>query len=277
MTLKQALQQAREILQSQKIENTSLTAEVLLRHALNLSRVGLYQELDSVITPKETGIFQKLIERHIKGEPVAYIIGHKEFYGIDFNVDNRALIPRPETERLVDKALEIAKTREITTIADIGTGSGAIAIILALNLPAIKIYATDISAFALELTLQNCQRHNLLDKICILEGDMLEPLPEPVDLIIANLPYVKESELNEPSIIYEPKLALNGGIDGLDQMRRFIPQVRSKLRRGGSLLMEIGLDQAGPVISLLQSCFPSARIEGFQDFNGIERIVLVQV
>jgi len=274
--LRQALHQARKILQSQNIESALLTAEVLLRHTLNLSRVGLYQVLDSEITPRETEVFQKLIERHLIGEPVAYITGHKEFYGVDFEVDNRAIIPRPETEMVVDKALEIARIKKITTIADIGTGCGAIAIALAINIPAVKIYASDISALALELALINCQKHSLLNKIGLLEGDMLEPIPEPVDIIIANLPYVKESELDEPSIKYEPELALDGGADGLNQIRRFIPQVRSKLKNRGLLLMEIGTGQAEEVTLLMSQYLSNAKLDVLRDFRGIERFVILQ-
>jgi release factor glutamine methyltransferase len=277
VTLKQALQKAREILLTHHIENSSLTAEVLLRHTLNLSRVQLYQQLDIEMTSNQMEVLENLIRRHVDGEPVAYIVGHKEFYGIDFFVDNRALIPRPETEMLVDKVLEIARNKEITAIADIGTGSGAIAVALALNLAEVRIFATDVSALALELALQNCQRHGLLDKICLLEGDLLEPLPGPVDIIIANLPYIKESELNEPSIRYEPRLALNGGPDGLDQIRRFCSRVREKLKSGGSLLMEIGLGQIEAVSSQLHSSFPEVRITIFKDFNRIERIVMVKI
>lgn len=223
------LKKARELLIAHHIENVPLTAEVLLRHILNLDRVRYFQEFDSELTPEQESRFLSLIRRHINSEPVAYITGHKEFFGIEFDVDSRALIPRPETELLVETALEIAAERDIKTIADVGTGSGAIAIALARKLPAIKIYASDISGLALELARQNCQKCGVLDKVCLLEGDMLEPLPEPVDLIIANLPYVKEAELNEPSIKFEPELALNGGPDGLDRIRRFCPQVKESL------------------------------------------------
>jgi release factor glutamine methyltransferase len=278
VTLKQALQHARDILQSHNIENAPLTAEVLLRHTLKFNRVQLYQAIDIELNPAQENSLCGLIKRHLDGEPVAYITGHKEFYGLDFCVDNRALIPRPETELLVEKALELAKDRGITTIADIGTGCGTIAISLALNLPKAKIYATDISAMALELAVLNCQRHRVLDKICFLQGNMLEPLPEPVDLITANLPYVKEMDLTASrSLSYEPRLALNGGADGLDKIRYFCTQVTSKLNSGGSILLEMGQGQSEEVISLLRHCFPSAHIEVFKDLRGVERVAWVNV
>jgi release factor glutamine methyltransferase len=278
VTLKQALQHARDILQSHNIENSSLTAEVLLRHTLKLNRVQLYQAMDTELSSAQENSLRGLIKRHLDGEPMAYITGHKEFYGLDFCVDPRALIPRPETELLVEKAFELAKDRGVATIADIGTGCGTIAISLALNLPLTKTYATDISALSLELALYNCQQHKVLDKICLLEGDMLEPLPEPVDIIIANLPYVKEDYLtNSPSLSFEPRLALDGGKDGLSQIRRFCTQVNGKVKPGGSILLEIGEGQSEEVVSLLLNCFPKAQIEVFKDFGGADRVVWVNV
>jgi len=167
--LKQVLQQARDILKSGNIENASLAAEVLLRYILNINKVDLYQKFEHTISPEKTLVFQNLLERHLKGEPIAYIIGHKEFYGIDLYIDNRALVPRPETELLVEKAIEVLRTSEIKTVADIGTGSGAVAISLAINVPYFKIFATDISTEALELAFINCRKHNVQEKIILLE------------------------------------------------------------------------------------------------------------
>ncbi len=278
MTLKQALQSARDILQSHNIENAPLTAEVLLRHTLNFNRVQLYQAMENKLNPTQEKTFQSLIERHICGEPVAYITGHKEFYGLDFYVDSRALIPRPETELLIEKSLKLVKNKAITTIADIGTGCGTVAITLALKLPKAKIYATDISAISLELAFTNCQHHKVLDRIRLLEGDMLESLPEPVDLIAANLPYVREAEIAASrSLSYEPRLALDGGTDGLDKIRRFCSQLKGKLNPHGTILLEIGQGQSEVVTSLLYSGLPSCHIEVFKDFAGIERIVLLSL
>jgi release factor glutamine methyltransferase len=274
--LKQVLQQARETLNSGNIENASLIAEVLLGYVLKTDKVGLYQGFENTINQEENEALQNLLERHLKGEPIAYIIGYKEFYGIGLYVDNRVLIPRPETELLVDKAIEIARNRIINTIADIGTGSGAIAIALALNLPSAKIFATDISRQALDLAAINSIKYNLQDELYLLEGDLLEPLSQAVDLIVANLPYVKETDLGEFSIKYEPVLALNGGVDGLDQIRRFVLGVKKKLNTGGFFLMEIGSGQAEPVIRLIKQQSPEATIEVFQDYNGIERVILAQ-
>ena len=274
MTLKQAIVEARAILAANDIEDAALESELLLRHALKISRVQLYLDLDHELSPEQEKAFWQIIKRRRNGEPAAYITGHREFYGLDFYVDPSVLIPRPESELLVEKALELSRQRPITKIADIGTGCGAIAISLALNLPEAKIYATDISDSALKVALFNCRQHGVADKISILQGDMLGPLPEPVDLIVANLPYVKDSELPQATPAgSEPVLALNGGREGLEKISRLCRQLSGKLRPRGCLLLEIGQGQEKPVTALLQSLFPSARIEVNRDLGGVERVV----
>ena len=274
MTVKQTLIRAREVLTSNNIEEANLESELLLRHALQIDRVQLYQNLDRELSPEEDEKFWSLIKRRLNHEPTAYITGHREFYGLDFYVDPVVLIPRPESELLVEKSLYLAQKYNLSTIADIGTGCGAIAISLALNLPLVKIYATDISAAALKVALFNCHKHGVADRIFLLEGDMLDPLPEPVDLIIANLPYVRESELSQVNTHdFEPSQALNGGPDGLTQIRRLSLQIDDRLRPGGWLLLEIGQGQSNAVTTLLHRRFPLAEIEAISDLSGIERVV----
>ena len=274
MTLKQALGRGREILAANNIEDTPLECELLLRHTLKISRVQLYLDLNCELSPEKDEIFRNLIERRLNGEPTAYITKHREFYGLDFYVDTRALIPRPESETLVEKALEYARNHRVSTIADIGTGCGAIAISLALNLPQAKVYATDISASALEVALFNCQKHGVADRICLLQGDMLDPVPEPVDIIVANLPYVKESQLPQMQLPnYEPMLALNGGSNGLEKIYQLCRQASDKLHTGGCLLLEIGQGHKRAVTTLLHDLFPSAGIEVTPDLSDIDRVV----
>ena len=274
MTLKHVLARARRALTANNTEDAPLECELLLRHTLKISRVQLYLDLDRELSPKQEETFWYLIERRLKGEPTAYIVGHREFYGRDFYVDHHVLIPRPESELLVEKALGLAQSCTISTIAEIGTGCGAIAISLALNLPQAKIYATDISTSALDAALSNCKEHGVVNRIHLLQGDMLDPLPEPVDLIIANLPYVKEQELLPPSPInFEPRLALNGGPDGLEKICQLCHQVDSKLYPGGCLLIEIGQGQATAVTSLLHNLFHSAKVEVTSDISSIERVI----
>ena len=273
MTLKQALSQAREMLVANNIEDASLESELLLRHTLDISRIQLYQDLERDLSPEQEQTFWNLIRRRLDDEPTAYIVGHREFYGLDFCVTPHVLIPRPESELLVETTISLAQDHRVTTIADIGTGCGAIAISLALNLPQTKVYATDISAPALEVALINCRKHNVVNRIHLLQGDMLNPLPESVDLILANLPYVKKTELPRSSAKFEPLLALNGGSDGLQKIRQLCRQVNNKIKSTGHLLLEIGEGQGRAVNSLLHSLFPHAKIEVVPDFAGIDRVL----
>jgi len=271
VSLKQALSRARGILAEKNIEDAPLEGELLLRHVLGISRPQLYLDLDCKLSLEQEEAFRQLVKRRLSGEPAAYITGHREFYGLDFYVDPRVLIPRPESELLVEKTLSLAQEHPLSTIAEVGTGSGAIAISLALNLPEAKIYATDISAPALEVARRNCQKHGVIDRVYLLHGDMLESVPEPVDLIIANLPYVRESEL--AGMRFEPRLALDGGRDGIVKIRQLCRQLGGKLRPGGFLLLEMGQGQGEAVTTLLNTLFPSGEIEVMPDLSGIERVV----
>jgi release factor glutamine methyltransferase len=274
VNLKQALLNARDILARSSIDDASLEAEILLRHTLKISSAQLYQGLDTQISKTDESKYYRLVERRRQGEPTAYITGHREFYGLDFSVDHNVLIPRPESEFLVEKALEIASRRDITTIVDVGTGCGAIAISLAMNLTGIKIYAVDISLSALEVARRNCRRLGIEDKIEFLHGNMLEPLPGPVDLIVANLPYVRESEIPERGpLSFEPVLALNGGLDGTSMIGTLCNQAAGKLAPGGCVLLEIGEGQADAVTDIVREAYSSARIETTVDYAGIVRVV----
>jgi release factor glutamine methyltransferase len=273
LTLKQALSHARRILAENNVEDAPLECEVLLRHALKISRTQLYLDLDQELSPQQEKAFWCLLQRRLNGEPTAYITRHREFYGLDFYVDPHVLIPRPESELLVEIALGLAKNHPLSTIADIGTGSGAIAISLALELPQARIYATDISAAALKVALVNCQKHGVADRVHLLQGNLLEPVPQPVDLIVANLPYVKKSQLARiGQARFEPLLALDGGSDGRERIRQLCHQVGSKLQPSGSLLLEMGEGQRGTVTALLYSLFPKGKIEVVPDLSGIDRV-----
>ena len=278
MKRRQALTHARKILADNNIEDASLEGEVLLRHILDINRVQLFSDLDINLSPAHEKTLDKLLERRIRGEPSAYITGHREFYGLDFKVNRDVLIPRPETELLVEKALRLADSHKIKTIADIGTGCGAIAISLAVNIPNVTVYAVEISAAALEVARSNRDKHGVTDRVVLLEGDMLEPLLGPVDMIIANLPYVREEELAESDTLkYEPPLALDGGRDGLDSIRTLCRQAGDKLRKDGFILLETGQGQADAVTALLQERYPYSRIEVECDLAGIRRTVSLRL
>jgi len=276
VTRKQALSRARHRLVARHITDAPLESELLMRHALNLDRVQLYLELDREMTRQQEQAFTELIARRCRGEPTAYITGHKEFYGIDFYVDHRVLIPRPESELLVDRALALAGQQKLFTIADIGTGCGAIASSLALNLATVAIYATDVSAAALEVARYNCQQHQVAGRIHLLHGNLLQPLPQPVDLIIANLPYVRRTELPPPvEAASEPRLALDGGGDGLEKIRQLCYQLEGKLNPGGQLLLEIGHGQPAAITGLITRLFPGVTTAVMPDLSGTDRVVQV--
>jgi len=272
VNLRQALAAARESLTN--IDEASLEGEIILRNVLGVSRAHLYSHLEDTLNHVQEKALKQALERRLRGEPSSYITGHHEFYGLDFIINHNVLIPRPETELLVEKIIEAVKKYKINTIADIGTGSGAIAVSLAVNLPGAKVYATDISSKALEVAEQNCKKHNVDDRIVLLHGNLLEPLIKNVDIVTANLPYVRKSDLQaQKELSYEPREALDGGRDGLDVIRNFCKQAGEKRNLFKSLFLEIGMGQSKQVIAVLSEIYPEGSIEVYRDMAGIERIV----
>ena len=286
VSVREAVLWGARVLEQHGCDSPRLDAELLLAHALGLSRARLLAQFDRALSPAELTRYRQLIERRRAHEPVAYIVGHQEFYGLDFYVDRRVLIPRPETELLVEKAIELAGRvgdrgygLYPLILADVGTGSGAIAVSLAVHLPQATIYALDSSAEALEVAVRNVRRHGVEGRVHLLRGDLLSPLPEPVDIIVANLPYVGETELAElpPEIrCYEPLSALDGGPDGLRHIRRLLAQAREYFRPHGAVLLEIGATQGEAVAELARRHFPTAEIEIARDYGGLDRVVIVR-
>ena len=274
MNVKEVLDDARKVLTDSNIEDAPLEAEVLLRDTLKKDRVGLYLALDDELSTEQQNAFRDRLARRLDDEPTAYIIGHREFYGRDFLVDASVLVPRPETELLVEKALEIVRKHRLSVIAEVGTGCGAVAISLALELPHARVYATDISASALEVARANSRKHGVSDRVHLLNCDLLGALPEPVEMVVANLPYVRESDLPRSGpVSREPRLALDGGTDGLDKIRRLCSQAKAVPGSGGYLLLEVGEGQARAVSAFLHGLFPPAFIEVTPDLSGIDRVV----
>jgi release factor glutamine methyltransferase len=274
LTLAQILARARELLDNPEIEDPALESEVLLREVLKIDRVRLRLESSLPLNIEQEKSFWSMIERRLQGEPLAYIIRRREFFGLDFYVDRRVLIPRPETELLVEEALKLASFYPQLVLADVGTGSAAIAVSLAVSLPSARIYASDLSQSALEVAGLNCLKHGVAERVILLHGDLLEPIPPDVRILIANLPYVKSSDFRQmPSARFEPSQALDGGEEGLDQIFRFNQGIKGKLRAGGALLEEVGLGQSREVAARLTEAFPDARIEILKDLAGIERVV----
>jgi release factor glutamine methyltransferase len=267
-------------------ENPRLDAQLLLCSVLDKERSYLYmypeQELDDA---QETRWLALLAQRE-QGEPVAYLVGQKAFYGLDFVVDRRVLIPRPETELLVEAALADCRRRldagHSPVIADIGTGSGAIPVSIAVHEPRLPyLYACDVSADALAVARLNCQRHHVTERVRLLQGNLLEPLPEPVDLLLANLPYVGTSEqaTMSPDVLnYEPHLALFSGPEGLDLLNRFLHEASqgNKLRAGAILFLEIGYKQREPLTRLARELWHEAHVTCLRDYAGWDRVLQIE-
>jgi release factor glutamine methyltransferase len=276
MKVKEALHNTAKTLAANAVEEAPLEAELLLMHAMDLGRTGLYVRLDDDLPSKCGAAIADLVSRRLRREPVAYILKNREFYGLDFYVGPGVLIPRPETETLVDEAKALVR-REFPSgnpaIADIGTGSGAIAVSLACLFPKAKVYAVDISKQALDIAALNCIRHGV--RVELLQGDLLAPLPQPVDIVVANLPYVRDDELtalSEEIKDYEPHIALAGGQDGLDIVRRLIVDAPDKLRDGGAVLLEIAPAQVDTLKAWVDKLGLWSCIELVSDDGGVARV-----
>jgi release factor glutamine methyltransferase len=282
VTVQEAIRHGSRELAEAGSEEASLEAELLLAHALNTDRTHLYQRLREALPDDATRAFDTLLQRRLAHEPTAYILGRKEFYGLDFEVTPAAIIPRPETETLVELALEFTQNRGAgreTRVVDVGVGCGAVAVALAVNLPQADIVATDVSPQALALARRNAERHGVGMRIRFLQGDLLEPLDVTVDVIAANLPYVRtgDFEAAPPEIRqHEPRLGLDGGPDGLRLIERLLSQAPSRLKGGGALFVEIGEEQGDAARNLAREPFPQARIEVKHDLSRLDRVLVVR-
>lgn len=260
-------------------DEPALSARLLLAHVLDCPLTELFLRPERLLSAAEAHAYQSLIDRRASHEPVAYLLGYRAFMAIDLLVDRRVLIPRPETEKLVERAIEIVRRWPRPRVVDVGTGSGAIAIGLAIRLPKAKITAIDASPGALTLAQENARRSGVADHITFLHGDLLSPLSEPAEIIVANLPYVSESEYEAlpPHIrLHEPRQALVAGPEGLDAIRALLSTAASHLAEGGSVLLEIGATQGQAVAALASVAFPGAQIHILQDLAHHDRIVHVE-
>ena len=263
-------------LNAARIETAVLDADLLLAFALGIRKEDVYAHPERDVPPEGARRFAALVERRARGEPVAYLRGVKEFYGLDFTVDPRVLIPRPETELLVDEALRRLRARTHPLVVDVGTGSGAVAVALAAHLRAARFIATDASADALDVARANAARHGVAGRIDFRVGDLLTPVSERVDAVVTNLPYLTTAEVDAgrgTSIEFEPRAALDGGADGLDVIRAAIGQLSGKVSEGAVVIFECAPAQASVVASLLGTAL-SADAEVVRDLAGRERLVL---
>jgi release factor glutamine methyltransferase len=277
LTIGIVLQSAKQQL-AETSASASLDAQVLLGEVLGLSRAQLIAYPERELTTEQADHYTALIERRAQGEPVAYLLGRKPFYDRELIVTPEVLIPRPETELLLEWALEIADQEGVRSVVDVGTGSGALAVTFAALRPEITVYATDISPAALAVARRNAEAQGA--KVTFFEGDLLQPLIDndiQVELVIANLPYIARDEVPTLEVSrYEPVLALDGGADGLDLIRQLVIQAPQVCRPGASLLLEIGADQG----EALQAFDEWPQVENAQvrrDYAGLDRLARLRL
>ncbi len=278
---KELLVEAVEMLLAARDNTAQLDAEVLMMYLQGYGRAQLYARLDEPVDDEAAANFRELVARRAQGEPIAYITSHREFMALDFYVDERVLIPRPETELLLEYTIKKLRdkgwTGEEISMVDVGTGSGVIAVYLALRFPHAKVYATDISTEALEVARLNARRFEVNHRINFLQGNLLEPLPESVEIVVSNPPYTILAQV-EPNVArYEPNVALDGGPKGLAIYRELLGQARTRLVRPGLISLEIGSEQANDVANLGRFFFPGCQIDVYKDYAGLDRVVILDI
>ena len=281
MNLREAWARSRKRLERAGIPDAGIEAEALLRNALGIDRATFHASPDRELSDEDAETFERTVERRIEGEPLSYITGRREFYGLDFVVTPDVLVPRQETEFLVEAVLEYARCRDdhALTIADIGTGSGCIAVALGHNLLNTTVYATDVSRGALRVAGENVRRHGLEERVHLRHGDLFEALAGPADVVVSNPPYLSTDEAVElpPDVQREPSVALVAGTDGMDVLSRLIVGVREYVKPGGLLALEIDPRRLGTVERLAGRAFLGGEIGVVKDHAGLDRVVTVRV
>ena len=275
MTLLDVLQSTTAYFTKHKIENPRLNAEHLIAHVLKMSRLELYLEFETKLNETELAQLRELVKRRAQGEPLQHLLGTVEFCGQTFLCDKRALVPRPETEELVEMLKAESGRRKPERIVDVGTGSGVIALSLANQFPEAKVFAVDISADALALARENAARLGLSERVEFRKGDLLENFPERFDLIVANLPYVSMQDRQSLAreVLHDPEVALFAGEKGDELVRKLIEQAPSHLNPGGRLALEIGINQSEGLTEFLrQKNYQDIRAK--KDYSGIARFLL---
>lgn len=274
------LREATGFLTSKGLESGRLEAEWMLAAALGIRRIDLYLQFEKSLSAAEVAAFRSLVRERLSGRPLQYITGDAGFRLLDLQVDERVLVPRPETEILVEEALRVVGDEPGGLIADVGCGSGAIAVSVARECPAARVMATDVSKAALVVARGNAARHDVGDRVHLVCGDLLGPLAGDTRFvaIISNPPYIASGDIAtlQPEVRdYEPHLALDGGADGLEVIRRLVPMAVSRLLPGGHLLLEVGAGQAEAVEDLMrQTALDASTVSTREDLAGVPRVVM---
>jgi release factor glutamine methyltransferase len=282
-TIQKLLSWVTEYFAGKGVDSPRLNAEWLLCYVLGIKRIELYTQFNKVVGQEQLSQLHKLVKRAGTHEPIAYLTGKKEFYSLEFEITKDCLIPRPETELLVERAIEFLRTRNGEQfVCDLCTGSGCVAVAIARNFANCRIVATDISDAALAVAEKNVAKHGLMNRIKLLQGDLFEPViaglgPARFDLIVGNPPYVSEPEYEKlaPNIKdFEPKSALTAGKDGLDIIKRIIADANRHLKPTGTLMLEIGNEQGPAVHNLLETAgyFSTVKIE--KDYSNLDRLAV---
>jgi len=277
LTIRQLLARTTPYLEEKGSASARLDAEVLLAEVLSTDRLHLYLDMDRPLDEEELARYREFVRRRAAREPIAYILGYREFYGLPFEVDSRTLIPRPETEGLVEAALACMEKITAPRVIDLGTGSGAIALTLTREREDAQVYATDISEGALDVARHNALQLGVSARVTFAQGDLFAGVEGPFDVIVSNPPYVPDADraTMQPDVRdYEPASALFAGVDGLDVIRQIVALAPSYLREGGSLLFEIGYAQEQAVRALIEQTEGLQCVEIIPDLQRIPRIAV---
>lgn len=261
-------------------ESARLDAELLAAHALGIARLDVYLQFDRPLTDLELAGIRELLRRRGRGEPIAHLTGRREFYGRSFQVSPAVLIPRPETETLVELALHAARQHGgPVRIADLGTGSGCLACTLAAELSGSSVIASDVSPAALAVAATNADQLGVADRVLFVEGSWRDGLLADLDMVVSNPPYITSSEMDElpRDVGFEPRLALDGGADGLDAYRALLPAVAERAPRAWWIGVEVDSRRADPVAGLARALWPAASVAVVDDLTRRPRVVTVRV
>ncbi len=278
----EALRRGMDVLTPAVDDTAGLESRLLLQKALGRSPTWIYQSLQEPISPTDLARYDRLLHERALGEPLSYLVGQREFYGATFLVDSRVLIPRAESEVLIERALAWARQNgcvgaRLGEIVDVGTGSGALAITLARELPAARLLAVDSSADALAVARLNARHLGVADRVSLVQGNLVDWLETEARLIVANLPYIPSDQIARlsPEVQREPRLALDGGPDGLDWYRELFRQAATILALSGALLAEIAYNQGLAAAALARASFPGRVVNVYPDLEGRDRVVAI--